>query len=88
MIQRDIAMTLTNNNSPMIEIDLRGFNCPMPILKTKQALMKAQSGDILRVQATDPHSEIDFKAYLSRTNHQLREFTVEEGVFIFIIEKV
>lgn len=80
-------MTLTSNNQPTIEIDLKGLNCPMPILKTKQALMKANTGDILKVLATDPHSEIDFKAYLVRTNHQLLAFTVEEGVFTFLIQK-
>ncbi len=80
-------MTLTSINQSMIEIDLKGLNCPMPILKTKQALMKANSGDILRVLATDPHSEIDFKAYLVRTNHELLEFNVDDGVFTFIIRK-
>lgn len=80
-------MTLISDNPPIIEIDLKGLNCPMPILKTKQALMKAKTGDVLRVLATDPHSEIDFKAYLVRTHHQLLEFTVEDGVFTFIIQK-
>lgn len=80
-------MTLINDDQSILDIDLKGLNCPMPILKTKQALMKAQSGDILRVLATDPHSEIDFKAYLVRTNHQLLDFTVEEGVFTFLIQK-
>lgn len=80
-------MTLMSSDQSPIEIDLKGLNCPMPILKTKQALMKAKSGDLLRVLATDPHSEIDFKAYLVRTNHQLLEFIVEDGVYIFLIQK-
>ncbi len=80
-------MTLTSIDPLIIEIDLKGLNCPMPILKTKQALMKANSGDILRVFATDPHSEIDFKAYLVRTNHELLEFNVDDGVFTFMIRK-
>ncbi len=80
-------MTLTNDNQPMIEIDLKGLNCPMPILKTKQALMRAKTGDILKVLATDPHSEIDFKAYLVRTHHQLLDFTIEDGIFTFLIQK-
>lgn len=80
-------MTLMSSDQSPIEIDLKGLNCPMPILKTKQALMKAKSGDLLRVLATDPHSEIDFKAYLVRTNHQLLEFTAEDGVYIFLIQK-
>ncbi|UNM96994.1 sulfurtransferase TusA family protein [Ignatzschineria rhizosphaerae] len=80
-------MTLIDDNQSIVEIDLKGLNCPMPILKTKQALMKAKGGDILRVLATDPHSEIDFKAYLVRTNHQLLDFTIEDGVFTFLIQK-
>ena len=80
-------MTLVHDETAITEIDLKGLNCPMPILKTKQALMKANSGDILRVLATDPHSEIDFKAYLVRTNHELLEFNVDDGVFTFIIRK-
>lgn len=68
-------------------IDLQGLNCPMPILKTKQALMKAKSGDQLTILATDPHSEVDFKAYLSRTDHQLISFSEEDGVFTFVIQK-
>ena len=71
-----------------IEIDLTGLNCPMPILKTKQALMKAKKGDKLRILATDPHAEIDFKAYLTRTHHQLLYFGEADGIFTFIIEKV
>ena len=46
----------------MIELDLKGLNCPMPILKTKQAMKNMVKVDQLRVLATDPHSEIDFKA--------------------------
>mgnify|MGYP001159200762 FL=1 len=69
-------------------VDLQGLNCPMPILKTKQALMRAESGERLRVLATDPHSEVDFKAYLARTEHKLLEFNEENGVFTFLIEKV
>lgn len=70
------------------EIDLKGLNCPMPILKTKQALMKANAGDIIKVYATDPHSEIDFKAYLARTHHELLDFAIDDGVYIFLIKKI
>lgn len=72
----------------VMELDLKGLNCPMPILKTKQALMKASSGDVIRVMATDPHSEVDFKAYLIRTHHKLLDFKVEDDVYTFLIEKV
>lgn len=80
-------MTLVNDETAITEIDLKGLNCPMPILKTKQALMRAKSGDILRIFTTDPHSEIDFKAYLLRTKHELLEFSEADEVFTFLIQK-
>ena len=80
-------MTLVHDETAITEIDLKGLNCPMPILKTKQALMKAQSGDILRIFTTDPHSEIDFKAYLLRTKHELLDFSEVDDVFTFLIQK-
>lgn len=80
-------MTLVHDETAITEIDLKGLNCPMPILKTKQALMRAKSGDILRIFTTDPHSEIDFKAYLLRTKHELLEFSEADEVFTFLIQK-
>ncbi|MHC5226388.1 sulfurtransferase TusA family protein [Ignatzschineria sp. LJL83] len=80
-------MTLVHDETAITEIDLKGLNCPMPILKTKQALMKAKSGDILRIFTTDPHSEIDFKAYLLRTKHELLDFSEVDEVFTFLIQK-
>ncbi|WP_290145004.1 sulfurtransferase TusA family protein, partial [Turicimonas muris] len=43
------------------EIDTKGTKCPMPMLKTKKALAKMLSGEVLRILATDPHAEIDLK---------------------------
>ena len=57
-------------------LDAKGLNCPLPILKTKVLLNKMQAGEILYVEATDPHSIIDFEAYCARTNHKL--LTIEE----------
>lgn len=72
-----------NNKNSIIDIkedlmlDAKGLNCPLPILKTKVLLNKMQPGQILYVEATDPHSVIDFEAYCARTNHKL--LNVEEG---------
>lgn len=72
----------------MMEIlDLKNLQCPMPILKTKQALQKMNVGDEIQVITTDPHSEIDFKAFLSKTAHELLKFWVAEGEYFFIIKK-
>ena len=70
-----------------ILLDLKGLNCPLPILKTKQQLNKMQGGEMVTVLVTDPHAEIDFKAYLARVNHELIHFCVEGDVYIFCIKK-
>jgi TusA-related sulfurtransferase len=55
------------------ELDARGLNCPLPILKAKKALSQMQSGEILRVVATDPGSARDFKAFAKQTGNELLE---------------
>ena len=53
------------------EIDTRGLNCPLPILKAKKALADLTSGQVLRVLATDPGSLRDFQAFARQTGHAL-----------------
>jgi TusA-related sulfurtransferase len=53
------------------EIDTRGLNCPLPILKAKKALADLASGQVLRVLATDPGSMRDFQAFARQTGHVL-----------------
>ncbi|HMW22123.1 MAG TPA: sulfurtransferase TusA family protein [Burkholderiaceae bacterium] len=55
------------------EIDTRGLNCPLPILKAKKALSELASGDILKVLATDPGSMRDFKMFAKQTGNELIE---------------
>ena len=55
------------------EIDTRGLNCPLPILKAKKALADMNSGDILKVLATDPGSMRDFQAFARQTGNELLE---------------
>lgn len=55
------------------ELDARGLNCPLPILKTKKALSELQSGQVLRVVATDPGSTRDFQAFARQTGNELLE---------------
>lgn len=52
-------------------LDVTGLNCPLPILKTRVALRQMRPGEVLRVLATDPHAEVDFRAYCARTGHEL-----------------
>ena len=55
------------------EIDTRGLNCPLPILKAKKALADMNSGDVLKVLATDPGSMRDFQAFARQTGNELVE---------------
>ena len=55
------------------ELDTRGLNCPLPILKAKKALADMRSGEVLRVVATDPGSVRDFQAFARQTGNELVE---------------
>lgn len=69
------------------ELDVRGLNCPLPILKTKKALNAMASGQTIRVLATDPGSTLDFKAFAAQSGNQLLEASEAGGVFSFLIKK-
>ena len=64
------------------ELDARGLNCPLPILKAKKALADMQSGQTLRVVATDAGSVRDFQAFAKQTGNELLEqLTVGQEFF-------
>ncbi len=69
-------------------LDAKGLNCPLPILKAKVLLNKMQPGEILYVEATDPHSVVDFEAYCARTEHDLIKVIKSEALFKFYIKRV
>ena len=68
-------------------LDARGLNCPMPIVKTAQAIKTIESGQLLEVLATDPGSVKDFAAWSRTTGHQLLEQTVDGGVYRFVLRR-
>ena len=68
-------------------LDVKGLNCPLPILRTKLALSKMSSGTVLHVMATDPHSVIDFKAFCERTEHELLHLEQGDDLFEFYIRR-
>ena len=68
-------------------IDARGLSCPMPIVKTAQAIRLAASGTLIEVLATDPGSLKDFAAWSRTTGHELLEHTTEDGTFRFVIRR-
>ncbi len=53
------------------EVDARGLNCPLPILRAKKALTDLPSGQVLKVMSTDPGSKRDFEAFSRQTGHEL-----------------
>lgn len=65
----------------------KGLFCPMPIFEASKAIKEIEVGQILEVLATDPASVPDFKAWTSRTGHELVEYKQEEGVYKFYIRK-
>jgi TusA-related sulfurtransferase len=64
------------------ELDTRGLNCPLPILKAKKALADMSSGQTLKVVATDPGSVRDFQAFARQTGNELVDQQNEGQEFI------
>ena len=69
------------------DLDARGLNCPLPILKAKKALADMTSGQILRVQATDPGSVRDFQAFARQTGNILVGQSEENKEFTFFMKR-
>ena len=70
------------------EIDTRGLNCPLPILKAKKALADMDSGQVLKVRATDPGSLRDFQAFSRQTgNALLAQQTLDDGEMVHLLRR-
>jgi tRNA 2-thiouridine synthesizing protein A len=69
------------------ELDTRGLNCPLPILKAKKALADMASGDVLKVVATDPGSVRDFQAFARQTGNELVEQSSGEAEFVHYLRR-
>ncbi len=70
------------------ELDARGLQCPLPILRAKNALADLVAGQILRVVATDPGSVKDFAAFAEQSGTSLLESSEANGEFHFLLQKV
>jgi tRNA 2-thiouridine synthesizing protein A len=68
-------------------VDARGMSCPMPIVKTAQAIRTLAPGSLVEVLATDPGSVKDVAAWCRTTGHALVEQDVRDGVFRFVIRR-
>jgi tRNA 2-thiouridine synthesizing protein A len=69
------------------ELDARGLNCPLPILKAKKALADMRSGELLRIVATDPGSMRDFQAFARQTGNDLVSQTAQGDEFVHLLRR-
>ena len=69
------------------ELDVRGLNCPLPIIKARKVINGMDTGQVLRVVATDPGSVKDFEAFAKQTGNELLESTEGNGEFSFRLKK-
>ncbi len=70
-----------------VEIDTRGLNCPLPILKAKKALAGMTGGKVLKVVSTDTGSVRDFAAFAKQTGNELLSQTTEGSDFVHILKR-
>lgn len=84
-------MTLTEPNASaaprVTTLDARGMKCPMPIVKTAQAVRTIASGELLEVLATDPGATADFAAWSRSTGNVIVEQTIQDGVYRFVLRR-
>ena len=69
------------------ELDARGLNCPLPILRAKKTLNAMTGGQILKIMATDPGSVKDFEAFAKQTGNELLDSSEVAGEFHFTLKK-
>lgn len=70
-----------------ITLDVKGLNCPLPVLRAKKAMGGVPAGGTLRVLATDPGAVRDFEAFVRATDATMLSSTEADGVFVFEIRK-
>lgn len=69
------------------ELDARGLNCPLPILRAKKSINELQAGQVLKIVATDPGAVKDFEAFCKQTGHELMNSQEQGSEFVFLIRK-
>ncbi|MDJ0936285.1 MAG: sulfurtransferase TusA family protein [Kiloniellales bacterium] len=68
-------------------LDAKGLKCPIPVLRARRAMKPLAPGDVLAVEATDPTSVQDFRAFCETTGNELLESREDDGVYYFRIRK-
>lgn len=70
-----------------LEVDARGLNCPLPILRCKKSLAGLQPGQVLKIVATDPGSVKDFQAFCKQTGNELLASSEQGGEYVYFMRK-
>lgn len=70
-----------------VKMDLKGLNCPLPVLRANKKMKELMPGDLLEVEVTDPAAPKDFETYSETTGHRLVSSTVADQVFTISLEK-
>jgi len=70
-----------------VHLDLKGLNCPLPVLRANKKMKDLMPGDILELEVTDPAAPKDFKTYSATTGHELVSSNEEGGVFFIALKK-
>ncbi len=68
-------------------LDVKGLNCPLPILRAKKALKDLEMGTTLEILATDPGAVADFEAFCRTTGNELVESKKDDNIFVFVIRR-
>ncbi len=86
-INKAARMTQTNDAAHVTHLDVTGLLCPIPVLRARRILDDLNVGDHLVVKASDPASVQDMPAFCRMTGHTLHMASVEDGNYIYEIEK-
>lgn len=70
-----------------VQLDTKGLKCPLPVLRARKAMKPMAPGEIIEIEATDPGSVQDFKAFCETTGDELMESQEADGVYSFRIRK-
>lgn len=70
-----------------VQLDTKGLKCPLPVLRARKAMKPMSAGDVLEIEATDPSSVQDFKAFCETTGDELLESSEADGIYSFRIRK-
>ena len=80
-------MTEISNIVFNAEVDAIGMNCPLPILRTKKALATMQSGEVLKIKATDAGAAHDFPSFAKQTGNELIATANEGDILVFFLKR-